>query len=192
VRNVTALGSGFSSYAPRGSALIEFNDFFIPDDYRTDCKGNRVSGGPCQCGEFGIGLKSGNAVVRHNRISGYRQADAICGGSGTPGAGIDPAACASHQHCPSTGVVIEENVISDSHVGIYLGPQARGIRISANLLCQNEIGISDGFADSGTIISDNAFYGNGTDYHRYGHTVAVYTGSRKASAESCPSSTRQR
>lgn len=187
VRRVIVHGSGFSVYAPHGSALIEDNEFYIPDGYRTDCKGTRQPGGPCQCGEFGIGLKSGHVTVRRNRIAGYRQSDAVCGGSGTPGAAIDPAACGVGQSCPTPDVLIEDNLLTDSHVGTYIGPHSQGLVVRNNVYCRNDFAISDGFSGATTVIGGNAFRHNGADYHGYGKARGLVRGNRKASREECES-----
>ena len=124
VRRNTVYGSGFTNFARGGSALIEDNRFVVPEDYRTDCKGTIQRDGPCQCAEFGVALKSGNVVIRRNFISGYRQSDPVCGGSGSPGAGVSVDACGpAERPCPTPNVVIEGNTIISVHDGIYAGPE---------------------------------------------------------------------
>jgi len=187
VRRVTVYGSGFSVYAPNGSSLIEDNDFLIPDSYRTDCQGNRQSGGPCSCGEFGIGAKTGRNVIRGNRISGYHQSDPICGGSGSVGIGIELAACDTNsQVCPSKDDVVENNVITDSTYGIYLPPQASRYTINSNFVCFADIAISDGYSQTNSAITNNIFYGNGRDLEQFGTASAVTYGNYWVSAASCP------
>ncbi len=187
VRRVKAYGSGFSAYAPNGSSLIEDNDFLIPDSYRTDCHGNRQIDGPCNCGEFGIAPKSGRNVIRGNRISGYRTSDPICGGSGSPGAGIELAACAANsQTCRSEHDVVDNNVISNSHYGIYLPPQASKYKINDNFVCRTKIAISDGYSQNNSAITDNTFYDNGTDLEQYGTASALTLGNKRVTAGTCP------
>ena len=187
VRRVTAYGSGFSVYAPNGSSLIEDNDFLIPDSYRTDCQGNRQSGGPCNCGEFGIATKTGRNVIRGNRISGYRQSDPVCGGSGSRGIGIELAACAnSFEICPSEHDVVENNVIADSTFGIYLAPQASQYTINSNFACLTDVGISDGYSEDNSVITNNIFYGNGRDLDQFGTASAATFGNYPVTAASCP------
>ncbi|MDH5276970.1 MAG: right-handed parallel beta-helix repeat-containing protein, partial [Gammaproteobacteria bacterium] len=48
VRNNTVHGSGYTQWNPVsvGTRILN-NTFAIPDDYRTDCKGNPQANGPC-------------------------------------------------------------------------------------------------------------------------------------------------
>lgn len=166
IRRNVVYGSGFSMYAPGGTSVIEDNKFLVPSDYRTDCSGRIQRDGPCQCAEFGVALKSGNSVIRNNVIAGYRQADPVCGGSGTPGSGISIAACGPDQHCPTNNVVVKDNLISDSHSGIYVSPRSTDIRVEGNRICRTDVAISDGFNDSRIV--GNQFVGNGVDLNLYG------------------------
>ena len=187
VRRVTAHGSGFSVSAPNGSSLIEDNDFLIPDSYRTDCQGNRQSAGPCNCGEFGIATKTGRNVIRGNRISGYRQSDPICGGSGSPGIGIELAACENGSEiCPSRHDVVENNVITDSNTGILLAPQASQYTINSNFTCLTDVATSDGYSQDDSAITNNIFYGNGRDLDQFGTASAVTFGNYRVTAGNCP------
>jgi len=187
VRRVTVHGSGFSVYAPNGSSLIEDNDFLIPDSYRTDCQGNRQSGGPCSCGEFGIATKTGRNVIRGNRISGYRQSDPVCGGSGSVGIGIELAACATNsQVCPSEYDVVENNVIADSTYGIFLPPQASRYTINSNFVCFTDAAIGDGYSQTNSSITNNIFYGNSRDLDQYGTASAVTYGNYRLNIGNCP------
>jgi hypothetical protein len=179
IRRNTVYGSGFSTSAPGGSSVIEDNHFVVPDDYRTDCKGNSQPGGPCQCAEFGVALKTtAGSVIRRNLISGYRKADPVCGGSGTPGAGISIDACGPDERpCPTPNVTVDYNLINNSHDGIYVGPGATGLVIEANRICFSDSAISDGFGNPSKII-DNRFAGNRVDLNLYGSRVGPVTGNR--------------
>lgn len=170
IRGNTVYGSGFSTGPLAGTYTVSDNTFTIPDDYRTNCAGQIQRDGPCQCGEFGVVLKGGGGgVVERNTISGYRKADPICGGSGTPGAGIDLAAGGNLTH----DVTLRQNVITDSTVGIYVGNPVKGIRIEANRLCDNATAISSGY---GTVdILDNELWNN--NMNLYGSKGTV-TGNR--------------
>lgn len=183
VRRNTVHGSGFSTYAPGGSSLIEDNTFVVPAGYRTDCNGNAEPGGPCQCAEFGVALKSGNSIIRRNWISGYRTADPICGGSGAPGAGIAVAACAPFQQCPTGHVQITGNTIRDSHDGVYVSPRSADILIEGNRICGSDVAISDGFGAPSRILG-NEFLGNEVDLNLYGSRFGMVSGNG-ASSESC-------
>jgi len=184
VRRNVVYGSGFSTYAPGGTSVIEDNKFLVPGDYRTDCSGRIQRDGPCQCAEFGVALKSGNSVIRDNVIAGYRQADPVCGGSGAPGSGISIAACAPNQHCPTNNVVVSGNLISDSHSGIYVSPRSTAIRIEGNRICRTDQAISDGFNDS--LIVANEFIGNETDLNLYGEYHGTNYGNIRASVCATP------
>lgn len=182
IRKNLVWGSGFTNWSPYGTTLIEDNVFTIPPNYRTDCKGNKQLNGPCQCGEFGVALKSGNVTIRGNTMSGYRQADEVCGGTGTPGIAIALPGCGIS--CPMDNVVVESNKLSDSTYGIYIAPVATRVRIEGNKLCRNDYGISDGFSDGLSSIINNEFFRNGIDLHFYGSARATVGGSRKV-AEDC-------
>jgi hypothetical protein len=163
--------------------LLEDNEFVVPAGYRTDCNGGPEPGGACQCAEFGVGLKSGNAVIRGNRISGYRKADPVCGGSGTPGAGIAVAACAPTQTCPTRNVQITGNTITDSHDGVYVSPRSSDVLIQANRICNSDYAISDGFGAPSSIL-DNQFQQNEVDLNVYGSHTGPVSGNGFAS-EAC-------
>lgn len=180
VRRTTVHGSGFANYAPGGSALLEDNHFIVPPHYRTDCNGNPEPDGPCQCAEFGVALKTGNVVIQRNWISGYRTADPVCGGSGTPGAGISIAACTAASPCPTRNVEVLGNIISASHAGIYVSPGSSAVTLNANRLCGNDAGISDGFGSPSAIV-DNEFLDNGLDLNLYGSREGPVTGNSVAS-----------
>jgi len=183
IRRNTVYGSGFSTYAPGGSSVIEDNTFAVPGGYRTDCNGNAEPGGPCQCAEFGVALKSGNSIIRNNWISGYRTADPICGGSGAPGAGVAVAACAPFQKCPTGHVQITGNAILDSHDGVYVSPRSTDILIQGNRICGSDVAISDGFGAPSRIL-DNEFLGNDVDLNLYGSRFGMVSGNG-VSSESC-------
>lgn len=175
VRRTTVYGSGFTNYAPGGSVVLEDNRFVVPEDYRTDCEARIDRDGPCQCAEFGIALKSGNAVIRGNVIKGYRLADSFCGGTGTPGAGIATAACAPQENCPTGNVTIVNNTISDSHTGVDLSPRSTNIKIWANHICNSDQAISDGYGAPSWILS-NRFNGNIIDLNLYGSRSGPVSG----------------
>lgn len=180
IRRTFVYGSGFSNYAPGGSVVLEDNRFVVPEDYRTDCAGRIERDGPCQCAEFGIALKSGNATIHGNVLSGYRTADPICGGLGAPGAGISVAACAPNESCPTSNVVIDSNTITNSHNGIYLSPRSANIHIQSNRICGSDYAISDGFGAPSWIIA-NEFAGNTVDLNFYGTRHGPVSGNSTAS-----------
>jgi hypothetical protein len=167
VRRTTVYGSGFSNYAPGGSVILEDNRFVVPEDYRTDCQGRIDRAGPCQCAEMGVALKSGNAVILGNYFEGYRTSDPVCGGSGSPGAGVFVAACADFESCPTDNVRIESNTITNSHFGIYLSKGSTNVRIYVNHICNSDFAISDGFG-APSWIQGNTFTGNVLDLNLYG------------------------
>jgi hypothetical protein len=177
IRRTTVHGSGFSTSAAEGSSLIEYNRFIVPEDYRTNCKGEKLRDGPCQCAEFAVALKpTHNVIIRGNVFSGYRQADPVCGGSGSPGIAIAVDACGPEERpCPVDNVVIESNVITNSHVGIYLGPGATNVRIEGNHICDSDYAISDGFGKPSTIVN-NVFIRNVEDLHLYGSRMGPVSG----------------
>jgi len=180
VRNNTVHGSGYTQWNPVsvGTRILN-NTFVIPDDYRTDCKGNRQADGPCQCGEFGIAIKGGDGgQIIDNVISGYRKSDPVCGGSGSPGTGIATSACAPSQTCDTKHWLIQGNLITDSHFGIYHGLHVDDVRIIGNRFCRNDSAISDGFSVN-SAIKDNIFAANGRNVHIYGFHRVEVSGGRK-------------
>jgi len=172
VRGNEIYGSGFSTGPLAGTYVVSGNRILIPDDYRTSCDGKLRRDGPCQCGEFGIVLKGGGGgVVERNVIRGFRRADPICGGSGTPGAGIDLAAGGNLTY----DVVIGQTVITDSTVGIYTGNPVRNIRIEANRLCRNGTAVSAGYGS--VELLDNELFGNALNL--YGTRTGAVSGNRQ-------------
>lgn len=182
-RRNTVYGSGFGVNPSKvSSSQVLDNRFVIPEDYRTNCTGNIQRDGKCQCAEFGIGIKGSNVLIRGNTISGYRQSDPICGGSGAPGAGISTSACAHpSETCPTDNIMIEGNTITESHDGLYVGLQTTNLRVVGNRFCRNDTGIQDGFS-APRVISDNDFNGNLVNALIYGPGAAA-TGSRVGSCE---------
>lgn len=175
VQRVLVLGSGYTEGgdAGPGTRLLN-NTFMVPEDYRTDCNGNIQRDGPCQCAEFGIAIKAGDVgTASGNIISGYRKADPVCGGSGTPGAGI---ATAADQNVKTWGWRWTNNVITDSTYGIYIGPNTKDNLIEANRFCRNGTGIQDGFTVN-TPIRDNEFYQSPNNI--YSSTPAEISGNRQ-------------
>jgi len=178
VRRTTVYGSGFSIFA-EGSVVLEDNRFIVPAEYRTDCNGNIRKDGPCQCAEFGVALKrSTGAAISRNVIEGYRKADPVCGGTGTPGAAISLDGCgggALRAGCDVKSPVVAGNMISNSHYGVYIGPADTNPRVESNRICSSDIAISDGFGNPSTIL-DNTFYGNVVNLELYGSRRGPVTG----------------
>lgn len=157
IRRVTVYGSGYTQWGdvPHGTKLID-NTFIIPEDYRTNCAGIIQRDGPCQCGEFGIAIKGGdNGIADGNTISGYRQSDPVCGGSGSPGAAISTAA--GNVGTWTRKWTWTRNKISNSTYGIYIGPDTPDNVIEANQFCNNDTGVQDGYSVR-LKFTDNNFY----------------------------------
>ena len=176
VQRVTVYGSGYEQWQTtgKGTKLLN-NTFIVPEDYRTDCEGNIQRDGPCQCAEFGIAIKGGDdGLADGNLISGYHKADPVCGGSGTPGAGISTAAAGPGSW--TRGWTWTHNVISDSRFGIYIGVDTPNNVVEGNLFCDNGYGISDGYSVNARY-TDNDFYNSPVTF--YNNRPERVTGSRQ-------------
>ena len=178
VQRVTAYGSGLTQWGgdSRGTRILN-NTFIVPDDYRTNCKGVIQRDGPCQCAEFGVALKrSTDTLIEGNTLSGYLKADPECGGTGTPGAGIATSADAEATGVFTHTLTIRNNVIRDSHNGLYTGPKTVDSVVEGNLFCDNDYGISDGYSVNARY-TDNDFYNSPVNF--YNNRPESETGSRK-------------
>jgi len=127
------------------------NEFYVTSDRYTNCNGAFDPKGKCSCTEIGIVLK-GPALpdksfrIEKNIFWGFRPTDTKCGGTGSPGQAIDLGSADN----PTSNVLIKDNIIYDSGLGIYLGRYVNNVSVIGNVFYD----ISGSERGSGTAISN--------------------------------------
>lgn len=129
---------GGSNEADYEGLVIHNNHIYLDERVYTDCNGNRDPAGPCSDTEDAIDVRSGAEnplnpmILSNNRVWGFRWTDVNSGGSGSPGSGI-------RLHFKVKNVIIKNNVIFNSYLGIFMGSAkhgADGLRTSAcSIIC---------------------------------------------------------
>ncbi|MFL6623382.1 MAG: hypothetical protein ACJ8NR_12385 [Sulfurifustis sp.] len=124
-----SVGSGVGD--TRG-LVVENNDFYASDEFRTDCRGNFNGIGPCSGSEAIMSIKAGGvadnpAMYIHNRIWGGRTGDGNLIGFDSSGSGAAVSISGSGPDNPGLKtdyLLFMNNIVMDSQHGIggWWGP----------------------------------------------------------------------
>ncbi len=136
--------------------VISFNDIYVTPDYYSDGNGNLTPDGEFICGENALDFKGGGTatnplIVKNNNIHGFNKPDDK--NCATGGGGITAVV----MHGKASEIIFEENLISDSTIGI----------IAANPTVTRVLFINNTFLDLDRAFSmpsnkayDNEYIGN--------------------------------
>ena len=147
------------------NTIIENNDAYLTDAYRTNCSGAQQDNGPCSAAENGLiatktgGTSSGPYRIIHNRVWGMRPCDTkvACDGGGTDGGaiGVGNGASSKIDH-----VLVQNNIIMDAEAGIW---------------SYVDVGSLNSHSYVGNIIYNMAAYGSGIPSKEAGIWLAGVT-----------------
>jgi hypothetical protein len=174
-------------HAGGGNRIVD-NEFYHTEASYTDCNGRFDPRGKCSCSEGMAFVAKGPAdrpesFVERNLVWGFRRADPVCAGTGTPGVAFDFGSTAGDPPAPTLTrhFTVRDNVILAAVPNaIYLGREVEDLTFTGNYVAGAGSGMVNVYGRRVTI-RDNIFGRNQRDYHTGPDArTSVYEGNRRA------------